>query len=323
MQNDDKAVYDSTDSAEYKAKLDAIANDPTMSVEEKADAITNAMEEEMNEISAATDTSDDRATAAEPTASSAEVTADPSTATYGDSSATASESVPPAKVDAVDSPAASTVNEAIGVDGQVDYVSPRDVDGDGLIDLTHSRVDGIDTTTHYNEDGTITLIEQDTDSNGTYETAAAQQSDGTIRVAEDLDDDGDVDLATFHDPVSGAPVRQDTIEGGAITETLIDSNSDGQVDVVLIDSNGDGRFDTAMLDSDADGRINATLVDTDGDGRFDLGELDSNGDGNFDTVATGADTDLGTIESLESAIPADDNYHAQAGTYPAESQNDL
>ena len=318
MQNDDKAVYDSTDSAEYKAKLDAIANDPTMSVEEKADAITNAMEEEMNEISAATDTSDDKETAPEAAASSAEVTADPSTASYGDTVATAPESVPPAEA-----PAASTVNEAIGVDGQVDYVSPRDVDGDGLVDLTHSRVDGIDTTTHYNEDGTITLIEQDTDSNGTYETAAAQQSDGTIRVAEDLDDDGDVDLATFHDPVSGAPVRQDTIEGGAITETLIDSNSDGQVDVVLIDSNGDGRFDTAMLDSDADGRVEATLVDTDGDGRFDLGQLDSNADGDYDTVATSADTDLGTIESLESAIPTDDNYHAQAGTYPAESHGDL
>ncbi|WP_236077818.1 hypothetical protein [Rhodococcus sp. P1Y] len=322
MQNDDKTVYDSTDSAEYKAKLDAIANDPTMSVEEKSDAITNAMEDELNEISSASITSDNTATASEPASgsasASAEVTADPSTATYGDSSATVSESVPPAEA-----PTSSTVNDAIGVDGQVDYVSPRDVDGDGLIDLTHSRVDGIDTTTHYNEDGTITLIEQDTDSNGTYETAAAQQSDGTIRVAEDLDDDGNVDLATFLDPVSGAPVRQDTIEGNAITETLIDSNGDGEADVVLIDSDGNGRFDTAMLDSDADGRTNATLVDTDGDGRFDLGELDSDGDGNFDTVATSADTDLGTIESLEAAIPADDNYHAQAGTYPAESPSDL
>ncbi|WP_338889778.1 hypothetical protein [Rhodococcus sovatensis] len=323
MQNDDKTVYDSTDAAEYKAELDAIANDPNMSVEEKADAITNAMEAEMNEISSASSTSDAKVAASEPAASSAEVTADPSTASYGDSSAAASESAPSAEVPPAEAPSASTVNEAIGVSGQVDYVSPRDVDGDGLIDLTHSRVDGIDTITHYNEDGTITLIEQDTDSNGTYETAAAQHSDGTIRVAEDLDDDGDVDLATFHDPVSGAPVRQDTIEGNAITETLIDSNLDGQVDVVLIDSNGDGRFDTAMVDSDADGRIDATLVDTDGDGRFDLGELDSNGDGTFDTVATGADTDLGTIESLESAIPADDNYHAQAGTYPAESQSDL
>lgn len=320
MQNDDKTVYDSTDSAEYKAKLDAIANDPTMSVEEKSDAITNAMEDELNEISSASNTSDETASASEPASASAsaEVTADPSTATYAESSATASESVPPAEA-----PTSSTVNDAIGVDGQVDYVSPRDVDGDGLIDLTHSRVDGIDTTTHYNEDGTITLIEQDTDSNGTYETAAAQQSDGTIRVAEDLDDDGNVDLATFLDPVSGAPVRQDTIEGNAITETLIDSNGDGEADVVLIDSDGNGRFDTAMLDSDADGRTNATLVDTDGDGRFDLGELDSDGDGNVDTVATSADTDLGTIESLEAAIPADDNYHAQAGTYPADSQSDL
>jgi hypothetical protein len=322
MQNDDKAVYDSTDSAEYEAKLDAIAGDPTLSAEEKADAITNAMEEEMNEISAATTTSDDVDTTPVPAASSAasspEVTADPSTATYGDTAANASESVPPAEA-----PAASTVNETIGVNGQVDYVSPRDVDGDGLVDLTHSRVDGIDTTTHYEEDGTITLIEQDTDSNGTYETAVAQQSDGSIRIAEDLDDDGTVDLATFHDPVSGAPVRQDTIEGNAITETLLDVNGDGDADVLLIDSNGDGRFDTAMLDSDADGRVNATLVDTDGDGRFDLGQLDSNGDGDYDTVATSADTDLGSIESLESTIPADDNYHAQAGTYPAESHSDL
>ena len=90
MQNDDKSVYDSTDSAEYEAKLDAIAADPNMSVEEKADAITNAMEEEVNEISAANSTSDDRATASEPAASSAEVTADPSTATYGESAASTS-----------------------------------------------------------------------------------------------------------------------------------------------------------------------------------------------------------------------------------------
>jgi len=385
MQNDDKSVYDNSDVAEYEAKLDSIANDPNTSTADKADAITQAIDDELDEISSATEvtadpdysapsstptapmteppadsvtpTTDTTTTyttttppAAEPGATSAapstspsatttdtapaspttEVTADPSTATFGDPATTTSAPATPAPAPTADSTAAAeteapagagypaTVNDEIGVSGNVDYLSPRDVDGDGLVDLTHSRVDGIDTITHYDADGAITLIEQDTDHNGTYETGAAQQTDGTIRIAEDLDDDGEVDLATFHNPITGDPVRQDTIEDNAITETLLDTDGDGHADTRLIDSNGDGQFDTALVDTDGDGYTNATLVDTDTDGQFDLASVDTDNDGTLDTVVTGAEADLSSIESLESSISAGEDYHDQPGTYPAD-----
>ncbi|WP_209205497.1 hypothetical protein [Rhodococcus sp. 1R11] len=336
MQNDDKSVYDNSDVAEYDAKLDAITNDPNASYEDKADAISQAIDDELDEISSATEVTADPSYSApdysapdysapdSATAPTTEVTADPSTATYGEPAATPIASATPAPAPApAPAPETSTVNDEIGVSGNVDYVSPRDVDGDGLVDLTHSRVDGIDTITHYDEDGSITLIEQDTDSNGTYETAAAQQPDGTVRIAEDLDDDGDVDLATFHDPVSGAPVRQDTIEGSAITETLLDTDGDGHADTRLIDSNGDGQFDAALVDTDGDSYTNASLVDTDADGQFDLASVDTDGDGTLDTVVTGAEADLSSVESLEASISAGEDHHDPAGTYPADPHSDI
>ncbi|MHA4854541.1 hypothetical protein L1080_034175 [Rhodococcus sp. MSC1_016] len=199
-----------------------------------------------------------------------------------------------------------------------EYSSPRDVDGDGLVDLIHSRVEGVETITHIDEDGAITLVEQDTDGNGTYETGIAPTSGG-VRLAEDLDDDGTVDLATHLDSATGAPVRQDVIEGGLITDTQFDTNADGNPDLHLIDSNGDGRFDTAALDTDADGITNDTLVDTNGDGTFDLGTTDTDNDGSQETFDTATDGHLGSIEQFEALIPTEDHYHEQAGTYPGET----
>ena len=215
--------------------------------------------------------------------------------------------------------AAGDTDPTAGAGGE--YYSPRDVDGDGDVDLIHTRIEGIDTITHIDEDGSITLVEQDTDGNGTYETGIAPTATG-IRLAEDLDDDGTVDLATHLDPATGAPVRQDVIEDGRITDTRLDTTADGNPDVHLIDSNGDGRFDTALLDTDLDGVTNDTLVDTNGDGTFDLRTADTDNDGTQESFDTATDGHLGSIEQFEALIPAEDHYHEQAGTYPAETPAD-
>lgn len=252
----------------------------------------------------------------------ADVVGDPTTASYGTTtaaSAPAAEPAPvtePAPVAEPASAAATTAeNASIGVDGNVDYYSPRDVDRDGNVDVIHSRVDGVDTITHVDDNGEITLVEQDLDFNGTYETAAAARPGGTVRVAEDTDDDGDVDLATFYNE-TGERFRQDNIDGARITETKLDTDGDGDQDVQLIDTDGDGRFDTASLDTDSDGYTNEELIDVDGDGRFDVRVADDNGDGTLEStlVDTVGDGCLGDISTYESLIPADDGYHTQAGT---------
>lgn len=374
MSNPDQ--YTDADLAEYEAELNDIAADPNLSPDEKLDAIADAVDAEIDEITgsdveidettgsaptsapgaadapATADTVDAASTAdtvdtapeetpvTDPTAApqstdtatptaTADVIGDPATATYTSTTSTATTTteveVEGAPIEPDTSPAPDTapapetgsaLNEAIGVDGTVDYYSPRDVDRDGKVDVIHSRVDGVDTITHVDEDGTITLVEQDTDFNGTYETAAAVRADGTVRVAEDLDDDGAVDLVTYHDPVTGEPARQDEIDGARITSSKFDTDGDGEADVHLVDSDGNGRFDTVSLDTDGDGVVNATLVDTNGDGAFDLISSDDDNDGSQESYLTSADSgagSLGDISTFESLIPADDSYHTQAG----------
>ncbi len=340
MSNPDQ--YTDEDAAEYMAKLNDIANDPDLTVTEKLDEIDKAKNEELSELGLGTTADADTTTGAEESATATGATTATETAPAGESSATADVVGDPATASYSSAPAAGTVapeagipaqavedpaaasapasdlNPAVGVYGNVDYLSPRDVDGDGRVDLAHSRVDGVDTITHYGEDGSITLVEQDMDHNGTYETAAAVRPDGTIRIAEDTDDDGQVDLATYYDPTTAQRVRQDEFDGaGRITASKFDSDGDGEPDVFLIDTDGDGRFDTADLDTDADNITNDTLVDTDGDGRFDLSLSDADGDGSqetYRTAATSGDGALGDISTYESLIPADDSYHTQAGT---------
>ncbi|MDH6287974.1 hypothetical protein [Rhodococcus opacus] len=257
------------------------------------------------------------------------LTGDPQDATYTTAPAVGEQ--PPVTVEPVGTgtapgPIADDTDLGTGTAGETnlgagtggEYYSPRDVDGDGNVDLIHTRIEGVETITHIDEDGSITLVEQDTDGNGTYETGIAPTATG-IRLAEDLDDDGTVDLATHLDPATGAPVRQDVIEGGRITDTRLDTTADGNPDVHLIDSNGDGRFDTALLDTDLDGITNDTLVDTNGDGTFDLRTADTDNDGTQESFDTATDGHLGSIEQFEALIPAEDHYHEQAGTYPAET----
>ncbi|SDE22873.1 hypothetical protein [Rhodococcus tukisamuensis] len=346
MSNPD--AYTDTDLAEYKAELNAIVTDPNLTFEEKLDAISDAAGEEFDDIVNAHDataTAPEETPVTEPTSTvydkldaidatiedlssigpdapaGSDVVGDPATASYNTATAPTSEPVPAADTTAapaeVPAEAPSEVNEAIGVNGNVDYFSPRDVDRDGDVDIAHSRVDGVDTITHYADDGAITLVEQDTDFNGTYETAASVRADGTVRTAEDSDDDGDVDLVTYYDPATRQPERQDAIDGARITDSKFDTDGDAQPDVHLVDSDGDGRFDSVAVDSDADGIVNETLVDTDGDGAFDLISSDDDNDGTQESYLTSAENgvgSLGDISTYESLIPADDSYHTQAGT---------
>lgn len=267
------------------------------------------------------------------TSPSPNLTGDPQDATYTTTAPAASEQ-PPVAADPVGAgtapgPIADDTDPGTGTAGETDlgagtggeYYSPRDVDGDGNVDLIHTRIEGVETITHIDEDGSITLVEQDTDGNGTYETGIAPTATG-IRLAEDLDDDGTVDLATHLDPTTGAPLRQDVIEDGRITDTRLDTTADGNPDVHLIDSNGDGRFDTALLDTDLDGITNDTLVDTNGDGTFDLRTADTDNDGTQESFDTATDGHLGSIEQFEALIPAEDHYHEQADTYPTETPAD-
>ena len=286
------------------AKLDGIATDPSLSLSEKLDGIDQTLSE-LEGIGT------DSVTAP----AGSDVIGDPESATY---SSAASEPIAEAPAPA---PAAEQ-SAAVGVNGTVDYISPRDVDRDGKIDLTHSRVDGVDTITHYDTDGGITLVEQDTDYNGTYESATSVRSDGSLRTAEDHDDDGDVDLATYRDADTGLRVRQDVIEGGRIVDSRFDTNGDDNADTYLIDTDGDGRFDTANLDTDGDDITNETLVDTNGDGSFDLASADLDNNGSLEsmlTANTAGDGVLGDMSTYESLIPADDSYHAQAETAPYEA----
>ncbi|MFC4605826.1 hypothetical protein [Rhodococcus kronopolitis] len=307
----------SADDATATAPEETPVTDPTTTIDDRLDAI-DATIDDLSSIGADA-----------PPAGS-DVVGDPSTASYSTTPAPTGEPAPaaaPAAAPAEPAPAADTaaapveapseLNETIGVDGNVDYYSPRDVDRDGEVDLAHSRVDGVDTITHYAEDGSITLVEQDVDFNGTYETAAAVRADGTVRIAEDSDDDGEVDLVTYYDPATREPVRQDAIDEARITDSKFDTDGDAQPDIDLVDSDGNGRFDSVALDTDADGIVNETLVDTDGDGAFDLISSDNDNDGTQETYLTSAENgvgSLGDISTYESLIPADDSYHAQAGT---------
>lgn len=326
-------------------KLDAIsdaAGDELDDIANAHDATATATAPEETPVTDPTTTVDDRLAAIDATIddlssigadappAGSDVIGDPATASYSTTTAPINEPAPAAEptqpAPAADTTAApaevpaeapSEVNEAVGVSGNVDYYSPRDVDRDGKVDLAHSRVDGVDTITHYAEDGAITLVEQDADFNGTYETAAAVRADGTVRIAEDSDDDGDVDLVTYYDPATSQPVRQDAIDGARITDSKFDTDGDAQPDVHLVDSDGDGRFDSVAVDSDADGIVNETLVDTDGDGAFDLISSDDDNDGTQESYLTSAENgvgSLGDISTYESLIPADDSYHTQAGT---------
>ncbi|MFI6432877.1 hypothetical protein [Rhodococcus oryzae] len=344
MSKDDQ--YTDADLAEYEAELTDIVSDPTLAAEEKLDALSDAVAEEINEIVNSTATST-TATATEETivtdptttdasqkldnidatlddlssigadttaAAGSDVVGDPATASYSTTTTSEVEGVPVEPAPAAQ--ATPEVNATIGVDGNVDYYSPRDVDRDGNVDVIHSRVDSVDTITHVDEDGAITLVEQDTDFNGTYESATATRADGTLRTAEDTDDDGDVDLAIYHDQATGAPVREDEIDGARITASKFDTDGDSRPDVHLVDSDGNGRFDSAAIDTDADGVVNATLVDTNGDGAFDLISSDDDNNGTQESYMTSNDNgvgSLGDISTYESLIPADDSYHTQDG----------
>ncbi|MFD1811125.1 hypothetical protein [Rhodococcus gannanensis] len=300
--------YTDADRAEYEADIDAIATDPTLSPEEKSEALTDRYEEELDAIDASFADGTDAATATTGNA--------PASESVEEGAATDSAPTDAAETDPATGGEAAVADGAEPADAASapTYYSPRDVDADGNVDVVYSTVDGVDTVTHLDDDGNVTLTERDVDGNGTYEEASTGvREDGTVRIAEDRDDDGAVDLATFVDPETGNPVRQDVIEGSQITETLLDTVGDGRPDTHLIDTDGDGRFDTVHLDTDADGMVNEILEDTDGDGAFDVYTADADNTGDLETYVTAdeAPEGLGNISTYESHFPEGDHYQDQ------------
>ena len=139
-------------------------------------------------------------------------------------------------------------------------------------------------------------------------SAIHPQADGTVRVATDLDDDGNVDAKGILD-AQGNVVQADAIADGVVREYYRDTNGDVHLDTTLVDSTGVGQFDTLILDSDGDDVPNTVLVDTDSDGIFDLKMEDTN-DGILDEVTTGSQGFVaehdGTFDAPAESLPGDD-----------------
>lgn len=200
------------------------------------------------------------------------VTGDPATATYVPASAPGTEPTAPTPTPAptpTDTPANGAVPPADvatePVPGQAGYFSPRDVDGDGLVDVIHAvSEEGISQIAHVDTDGNVTLLEEDRDGNDTYETALRPDADGSVRVATDTDDDGYVNQAAYLN-ADGDLTRTEVIEDGAVVEALIDTDGDGSPDVAMYDTDQNGQADTVVRDTDGDSVTNDMLVDTDGD----------------------------------------------------------
>lgn len=180
------------------------------------------------------------------------------------------------------------------------YFSSRDFDGDGNIDLTHTVIDGVNSTIVY-DDGNILAVEQDVDNNGTYESVTTRSEDG-FRTAIDANDDGYVDFAQNFDE-GGHLYREDQYaEDGSIISSSVDVNGDGWSDADLMDTNGDGFFDAAELDTDGDGILNEVLVDTDGDGVFNMRIADTDNDGTLDYTEFGVTDELGTMADIAAPL---------------------
>ncbi len=185
----------------------------------------------------------------------------------------------------------------------------RDVDFDGTVDVIHSTTAaGERTITHVNDAGEVTLIEKDSDGNGTFDTVATQASDGTILVGQDVDDDGDIDLVGHYE--DGALQRLDTLENGQVVESLFDTDGDGAPDTMTADLDRDGAVDTLGVDTDGDGFIDTVAADRDGDGATDLLAVDTDADGVVDFEVTGEQLEAGAdsvaADSAGHGYPGDD-----------------
>jgi hypothetical protein len=175
----------------------------------------------------------------------------------------------------------------------------RDVDFDGSVDVIHSTdAAGNQVITHVDEAGQVTLVEQDSDGNGTFDTVYAPQSDGAFLKGTDSDGDGEIDMVGHYDE-TGQPERVDVLEDGLVVESTFDSDGDGEPDTLIADSDRDGVVDTIAVDTDGDGYIDTVSADTDGDGTPDTVSVDLDGDGEVDfEVTPDADSHGPGIESM-------------------------
>ncbi|MGW4477958.1 hypothetical protein [Rhodococcus triatomae] len=183
----------------------------------------------------------------------------------------------------------------------------RDVDFDGSVDVIHSsNAAGGAVITHVDEAGQVTLVEEDSDGNGTFETVYAPQGDGTALVGEDRDDDGSIDVVAHYD-ATGQPERVDVLEDGLVVESTFDTDGDGRPDTLIADTDRDGVVDTIAVDTDGDGYVDTVSADTDGDGAPDTVYVDRDGDGVVDfEVTPDADSHGPGIESM--SYGADSGY---------------
>ncbi|MDJ0362250.1 hypothetical protein [Rhodococcus sp. H29-C3] len=332
---DDPTVYDSSDTAEFRAKLQEVSDDDSLSMSEKEEKMDELVADELEEVDAAFgpqtgvtsapdavpgDVTGDPLSASYGTATApaeepvtlnsgdttgdatGDVTGDPLSASYGTSSAPVEEPVTATDSYSAQAPIVD-LNDTVGVAGEVE------------LEAVYSKVDGISTITQYDDDGNIVLVQQDTDDNYSYESTA-EQANGMTKVSVDLDGDYHDDQVTYLDNATGQILQQDILVDGHVTQTMVDTNSDGHPDVALIDTTGDGYLDTVEADTDGDQITNTVMVDVDGDGMFDEGAADLDNNISLETTVTSADVELGSMADLQALLPST-QYDAPTEPEPA------
>jgi large repetitive protein len=191
--------------------------------------------------------------------------------------------------------------------------SPRDTDGDGIIDALESST--LDT----DGDGIANASDTDSDNDGIPDSVERGVTSGAP-----LDTDGD-GIADYLDRDSDGDRIPDALEARPSPTSPPDTDGDGRPDYRDRDADGDGLPDTlegnaAGIDTDADGIDNAfdvdvvgggdanhdgvgdgaVLPDTDGDTLPDFRDIDSDHDGILDRVegnASGSDADNDGIDN--------------------------
>ena len=209
--------------------------------------------------------------------------------------------------------------------------SPRDTNGDGIVDGGDTDGDGIKDSvdgapaafgdagdpapTNSDTDATPDFRDLDSDNDGLTDLR-----ESGVNPAVDANNDGRVDDITDPDndgipaPVDGLPAAY----GDANSPTLPDSNTNGTPDyrdpAPVVDTDNDGIPNGTDLDDDNDGIPDATEAatarnngDTDGDGIVDSLDLDSDNDGILDITESGRTTgaDANGDGRLDGAVGTD------------------
>ena len=213
----------------------------------------------------------------------------------------------------------------LDANGVIDGAEFADADSDGLADVAGAGTVSIDT----DSDGTIDVLDQDSDSDGIADLVEGQDTAGLVPLANaDADSDG-IDDAFDNDPGFGSEVDgisnpEDTDSDGAFDFLETDSDSDGIADSLesTVDSDGDGEVDFRETDSDSDGIADSleSTLDSDGDGTFDFLDTDSDSDGIADSFEGTVDSDSdGISDFLDTDSDSDGIADSFEGTVDSDS----